>query len=315
MDLPNNALSALRQAVADGRFFRRWPAAVRRLDRPALLRAGLAVLNVGLVLLIADSAAGIVWTWAQPAPGRAAIGSFSAEAERPRGGDYRLLTTFDPFHRAAAPVAEAQTEAARETTLDLKLFGVRAGLPNGGNDGGNDGQDDRQGSAIIRTPDKKQGAFKAGDVIMDGVTLKSILPDRVVISHRGVLENLFLDEDSQTLIAAANSHKTVTQEKQKSRESNGMVSMDEDRLMAAINARPRLTGQGVEGFVLTPGQDPALFNELGLVAGDVLLAVNGNRLDSAERARDLKDQLRTAQSIQLEIERDGKKKVIEFSNE
>jgi general secretion pathway protein C len=258
------------------------------------MKAGIVALDIGLVVLGAHFAAEMVWTWARPSAGQAAIASYSPDVSRPKGGDYRLLTTFDPFHRqAAAPQAsQAHEDAARETTLDLKLFGVRADVEAG--------RDDR-GSAIIRTADKKQGAYRLGDTVMDGVTLKRILPDRVVISHRGVLENLFLDEEAQTLIAAAGKPDAT---------AGGAA-----RFMAAVKAQPRITGGGIDGFVLNPGKDKTLFSKMGFAPGDVLVAVNGSRLSSVERVDALKENLRNAQSVRLEIERDGTKRIIELSNE
>lgn len=267
---------------------------MHRLGGPGFVKAGVVVLDIGLVVLGADFAARMVWTWAQPSAGQAAIASYSPEVSRPKESDYRLLTTFDPFHRqAAVPQAgQGQADAARETALDLKLFGVRADV-----EAGHDGR----GSAIIRTPDKKQGAFRPGEAIMEGVTLKRILPDRVVISHRGVLENLFLDEESGALISAAG--------------KPDAAAGDAARFLAAVKAQPRIGGGGIDGFVLTPGKDKALFKKMGLAPGDVLVAVNGSRLDGMERVEALKDSLRNAPSVRLEIERGGAKRIIELSNE
>ena len=78
-----------------------------------------------------------------------------------RAGLSASLSSFDPFHRKRAPDAEIDiiAQSVPETKLDLRLFGLRSG---------------EGGSAILQTPDKKQGVFKVGQEIIDGVVLKSV---------------------------------------------------------------------------------------------------------------------------------------------
>lgn len=94
--------------------------------------------------------------------------------------------SFDPFHRAQT--ADVQNTAglgedAPETSLNLTLVGRRAG---------------ENGTAILVTPDRKQAVYSLGDEIINGVTLKAVNPDFIVLSQDGRLERLTFDKDGQT---------------------------------------------------------------------------------------------------------------------
>ncbi|MFC7050294.1 type II secretion system protein N [Emcibacter nanhaiensis] len=93
--------------------------------------------------------------------------------------DWSVFASVNPFYRdqKIEAVEETALTEARETNLDLELFGIRY-------------SPDGSGVAIIRTPDKQQGAFRAGDEIFDGVILNRVLEDRVAIERSGVLEVL-----------------------------------------------------------------------------------------------------------------------------
>ena len=93
--------------------------------------------------------------------------------------DWTVFASFNPFYRdqKIEAVEDTALAAARETNLDLELFGIRY-------------SPDGDGVAIIRTPDKQQGAFRAGDEIFNGVVLNRVLEDRVAIERSGVLEVL-----------------------------------------------------------------------------------------------------------------------------
>lgn len=78
----------------------------------------------------------------------------------------------------APPVEEIIPEDVQETSLDLSLNGVWL--------------DGENSTAIIATPDGKQGIFKIGDEIWDGVTLEEAYPNQVRINRRGIIESIKL---------------------------------------------------------------------------------------------------------------------------
>ncbi len=203
--------------------------------------------------------------------------------------DFSVLVNSDPFFATVASQSSALATqvAAPETKLDLKLFGVRAG------------QNPEEGSAIVRTPDKQQGSFRVGDQVMAGVRLDQVLPDRIVISRAGVRESLLLDpgsESGSSLVRPA--------------AGGSLASPSASRLSISdafqrLQLRPRVIGNTISGFYITPESDPAVLRLSGLQQNDVVMSVNGVRLASAERITDVVDELQAATSVEVQVERDG----------
>lgn len=220
-----------------------------------------------LLVLIAVQAARLVWVLVAPI---GPVGDWrSASAQAPRA-DGAVLAAFDPFFRlsAAGPVVV--------TSLNLKLTGVTEDRATG------------RGSAIIQLPDGRQLSFAVGEEILPGVTLAGVGFDNVTISRGGAQEQLFLDQSQPAPIAGADAGGTTpvppgTQAQvvtpQGPQPVNGPVA-------SAISFMPRLAGGGVNGVVVAPGSDGGrAFSAAGFQPGDVIVAVNGQRVTSLEQAR------------------------------
>jgi general secretion pathway protein C len=110
-----------------------------------------------------------------------------ASAQTPvSGGKQSFSFTTDPFNRAVEPIAEVIAEVgedAPETTLNLKLTGRTAG-PNG--------------TAILRTPDGKEGNYRLEDEIVPGVTLQAVNKDFIVLNVDGQIQRLTFERGEET---------------------------------------------------------------------------------------------------------------------
>ena len=200
-----------------------------------------------------------------------------------------LLTTTDMFHRESLNSSGSRSIDidAPETLLNLTLFGVRS-------DARADG-----GSAIIGTPDNAQDVYVLGQEVVRGVRLEHVMHDRVIIRRNGVAESLFLDKDQlakSTEIAAtrANGADGVA----RSRIDTGITD-----LLSQIQLQPRDNGPGA---VIQPRGDSTFLQQAGLVAGDVLLAVNGTPISGISELTALARTLKKTDGIVLKLERDGR---------
>ncbi len=61
----------------------------------------------------------------------------------------------------------------------------------------------------------------------------------------------------------------------------------------------------MDGFTVSGSGDAAVLQAAGLKPGDVILAVNGQPLDSLERIAALRGQLANSSGAELRYERDG----------
>lgn len=79
------------------------------------------------------------------------------------------------------------------------------------------------------------------------------------------------------------------------------------QLMRHITLSPHNEEGRLQGFRIRPGSDAALFNSLGLEAGDLVVAVDGTSVSDTTAMMQLHGQLATATSLDVEILRDGER--------
>lgn len=216
-----------------------------------------------LLVLIAVQAARLIWTMVTPLGPVGAWQSASAQAPR---GDGAVLAAFDPFFRLSAggPVVV--------TSLNLKLTGVREDRATG------------RGAAIIQLPDGRQLNFMVGEEVMPGVTLAAVGFDNVTISRGGAQEQIFIDQSTPAPVAGADPNVATNAPPVAPPQ---VVTPQASATMAGmVNFTPRMAGGRVNGVMVTPGGDGGrAFLAAGFQAGDVIVAVNGQRVTSLEQAR------------------------------
>ncbi len=204
--------------------------------------------------------------------------------------DIGLLAQQNPFSGNAAPV-ETVDSVAPETTLDLSLFGIRAGV-------------DVPGAAIIRMPDGRQAVFTPGEEIVRGVRLAEIRADRVILSRGGAREALFLDPDGARSpgapVAPPQAQETVIQ--------------NVDVLLRRLRLTPRLDAGRINGVRVAPNgpEGEALFQRAGFRPGDILTAVNGRELTGPQALQAVGAGLRERDDVSLTIERNGQSQTLRF---
>ncbi len=283
---PDRITSAIRRLSS-------WAGPFRRTAQRVPVARRVVAVEIGLVLVLAALSAEFLWLVLTPAALSASSGAVHGaprtETSLAARANAALLTTTDLFHRATiqVPGSSSIDVDAPETLLNLTLFGVRS-------DSGADG-----GSAIIGTPDSAQDVYVLGQEVVNGVRLEHVLHDRVIIRRNGVTESLFLDKGQVAKVSDANTARSGVQETIiRSRIDTGIAD-----LFSQIQLQPRDSGPGA---VVQPRGDSTLLQQAGLVAGDVLLAVNGTPVGGIESLAALAGTLKSADEIVLKLERDGR---------
>ena len=221
-----------------------------------------------LLVLIAVQCARLVWILVVPV---GPVGDWKATSSAAAPQDPALLARFDPFFRLDAAAGPTVV-----TSLNLKLYGVREDRATG------------RGSAIIALPDGRQMNFAVGEEVMPGVTLTAVGFDNVTISRNGSTEQLFLDQSAPA--AAVNVVETQpAQAAQAGGPAAPMPVVTAPPMPApgqAIAFVPRTSNGRVTGLVVSPGSDGGrAFAAAGFAPGDVIVAINGQRVSSFEQAR------------------------------
>ncbi len=287
--------------------------------------------EIALALLLAFVSAQLFWIWASPAgPSGGLSGAPAAAVAIAPAPPLAASLTFDPFHRdrareEAAPSAVAVQEDAPETALDLKLYGVRAEA------------DPTRGSAIIRTPDSKQGAYSVGMSVLDEVTLAGVFADRVVLARGEAQESLYLDDakrpaapsrraasaparhsqNSTTVASAPQRPAPQTVAAVRPADTSGAAAQspvdlsDVPALFRSLGLKPQVGPNGMNGLYVAPSGDAKLLAMLGLQQGDVVTAVDGLALDNVQKLSKVHERLEEGEPVSLEVLRAGRTTALE----
>jgi len=206
--------------------------------------------------------------------------------------DSKVLTSFDPYHRdAKAPTPmPIKAEMAPETTLNLKVFGMRADLEGGSS------------SAIIQTPDNKQASYYLGEEIIPGVTLETVEIDYVILNRDGTLERLSRQGKSEDETGAPIVQVSID-----------TLSFEAKDFINDIRFFPARDGRKVLGYKIRSQRGVSLTN-YGLEKNDIITSINGQ--DLAQKQVNLPalfKNLKTARYATIQIIRDDMPMTIEVN--
>lgn len=258
------------------------------LARPDRVRSSV---EVALALLLLVQLGRLVWIVAEPRDTVAASTSPSA-AVAP--ADLAVLQRFDAFFRTGGQSSLAEASAAGSG--QMRLYGLRSDGSGGG-------------SAIIGLADGRQVSVGVGEEVEPGLVLRGVGPDYVTLA-RGASVSRLIFSDLPVGVAPVPppplGPQTVTPPAPPPPAATPTVaSVDPARLITQAGLRPRMRGLRMDGFTVSGSGDAAVLRAAGLQAGDVILAVNGQPLDSLERIAALRGQLANSTGAELRYERDG----------
>lgn len=267
---------------------------LRRVSRTNIY-TGLELL---LLTLLAIQCARLAWTMITPV---GPIGDWRPDSALRPAAPASLLGSFDPFFRISG-----QSGPVVVTSLNLKLYGIRQDQASG------------RGSAIIATPDGVQRSFAVGEEIVPGVTLTSVDFDSVTISRGGTAEQLFMDQSPAAEVVAPGPPTVPAAPAAPLVEvpplPGAAPAAPRVDFAADIAFQPRITGDGVTGLTVAPQGSGEGFRALGLRPGDVVVAVNGRRINNAQRAGSFASDLSAARRATVQVERDGRIVTLRIEN-
>jgi general secretion pathway protein C len=264
----------------------------RRLFARLPRTSAYTLLELVLLSLLAVQCARLAWTILTPV---GPIGDWRPEASLRPAGQIGLLGSFDPFFRLsnqAGPVVV--------TSLNLTLHGIRQDEASG------------RGSAIIATPDGLQRSFAVGEEIVPGVTLTGVAFDNVTISRGGVAEQLFMDQSSPAQVVgpsgppASGQPAAAASAPVPAAPPSAPAAAPMSSLLEQISFTPRTNGSEVSGIIVSPQGSGDAFRAAGFAPGDVIVRVNGRRVDSQEEARSVAADLAGARGASVQVERNGR---------
>ncbi|MET0026667.1 MAG: type II secretion system protein GspC [Candidatus Thiodiazotropha sp.] len=219
---------------------------------------------------------------------------------------------------ASKPVAQKVDTKAPETRLNLTLHGVFVA------------EKPEEGAAIIGTSGSVQKYYKVGSAIMSGVTLQAVFNDRVVLLRKGESEVLrFPKVDNSRVVEPVRDQparvvqprkegfgpgvQTQPAESVSLSEYRDMIREEPLKIFEHVRFVPVKSRDGMKGYRILPQKNRALYNQLGVRPSDLVTSVNGIPLTNDREALQLVDKLKDAQSLQVEIIRNGQPQTLTFN--
>lgn len=252
------------------------------------------LLLAGLVVYLGVTMAKVTWLFAwndKPIAVAPAAGTSRALVSG-SSGSYPMAN-YELFGRpeVSGTVAEAAKRSAPETGLKLRLQGVLVG------------QRPEDSGAIVAGSNGETAWYRVGDVLPGNAELAEVEPGRILIRRGGRYESLtFEEDDSSTMVAevapepAKSSPEAFLESARQELDSAGVAAL------APYGLSP-VDDSGSSGYVYDGSS--AMLNAVNLKAGDIITAINGQRLGDVQQDRSLLESWRGQASLDIEIERDG----------
>jgi len=258
------------------------------------------VAEAGLVLLAAWLVAG--WLTGGVVD-QAMRGSVNSDAVV-QGPDAAAIAAFPLFGKqavaAGAPVVSAPVAAA-PTRLNIRLLGtVVAG--------------DRSMAVMQLDVGEEKVVFIKQD-ILPGVTLELVEADAIVVDNRGRKEKVLMAKGSLGVVAPTQpviSPANTSNQRTFTHDAIQEHMQDLPKLLTGALAIPHQTDGNPDGFLIQDIVPGSLYEQAGLMNGDIIRRVNGQEISTPEKGIALFQELQTANSLDLEITRAGAVQQLHF---
>lgn len=250
------------------------------------------LLLVGLVVYVALVLARTTWLIAWDDRPVAMAPALDSRATVSGGGRLQPLAAHQVFGRAEEQprVAEVVRRSAPETRLNLRLEGVLVA------------ERPEDSGAIVAGSNGVTEHYRVGDILPGNAELAEVEPGRVLIRRNGQYETLTFEEQLSTSLVEGVEESSASSPEQFLSEAREQLGSQGVAALAPYGLSPT-GGGGTSGYVYDGSN--AMLNAVNLQAGDVITAVNGQRLGDLEQDMMLFENWRSEPQLEIEIERDG----------
>jgi len=219
----------------------------------------------------------------------------------------------------------AQVKTVAPIKLNLKLHGIVA-------------YKSKDGFALISSNNGRQKVYAKGDELEKGVTVKEILPEKVVLNNNGQVEELLLPvkeskkkpkttagtRSPRNNLRAGNRPPTNTPPPRRGHQPSSnsppdlanfrqQVMANPRRLMDIATPSPAVVDGDFIGFRIQPGRERKLFRQLGFRPGDIITEVNGIVLNDASKGAMVLGELAQATDVSVTVKRGNQDIFIQHS--
>jgi general secretion pathway protein C len=205
------------------------------------------------------------------------------------GADVQAIVNAHLFGVPSVAAPDAAT--APETQMNLVLAAVFAT------------SDPARGWAIIGESAQAAKFFAVGGTVRPGTRLHQVYSDKVILDRGGNLETLALPK--RTSGALVINRAPPPPQNQFADNLRRMAETNPSAFTEVIRPQPVFANGVQRGYRVYPGRNRAQFTKLGLVPGDLVLAINGTPLDDPQRGMEVFNTIGSADRVTVTVERNG----------
>jgi len=197
---------------------------------------------------------------------------------------------FGRAERAQQEQAPADNQNVKKTRLKLKLLGVLIAP---------------EYSIAIIENNSKSFSYSLDEAIQDGVVLKEVYPDYVVLSHNGLLEKLQMVKDDEVFVQNADSPELNQRQKTILKNVKENALKNPISIMRYVRFEMVQKSGKVHAVKVWPQREKEIFTSLGFQAGDELKVVNGHSVAELMKSPTIWQELLKQSSLDLTVNRNG----------
>ena len=265
------------------------------------------VCNLALVVWVAYGAATMTWRmFCRESAGDAEIQPVLTESRPDRRGDAVSPQALAGLHlfgdsKAPAPVRSAPPKEVPLTRLKLSLRGVIS-------------SDEPSGAwAIVAGPGGDEQGYGIDDILPGNAKLSEIHAEHIVLLHQGRKEILKLESGPDLKGPRERVMQRARQERRRNEPKVGELlkryredlQSNPSTLLKIVRPIPVKKEGRFVGFRLGLGRDRQALRQFDLEPGDIVTAINGVVLDNPTKGIDALRNLKSADMLDLQVERNG----------
>jgi general secretion pathway protein C len=283
-----------------------------RLMQSDWTRHAIRILNLLLVIWIAWLLATMTWKLlGQPEPAGTALPESAPTT--PQTNKQEVLVRqlpnwhlFGEIAPEAEPVKTVVPVDAPDTRLKLSLHGTFSSA------------DAALARAIIADERGNEEMYAVGDILPGNAELSEIQSDKVILLRGGRYEILRLPRDTisgdagtATISATTASQVTTTSERLQSLRQT--LRQNPKSLFGLVRTIPKKDDQGkMIGYILQPGREPELFEQMGLKPGDVVTRINDVNLDNLASGMQALRSVQSGETVSMTVLRGDQQEDLSF---
>jgi general secretion pathway protein C len=206
----------------------------------------------------------------------------------------------------AQPVKTVVPIDAPDTRLKLSLHGTFSS------------HDAALARAIIADERGNEEMYAVGDILPGNAELSEIQSDKVILLRGGRYEILRLPRDTisgdtgtAAISAASASQVATTSERLQSLRQT--LRQNPKSLFGLVRTIPKKDDQGkMIGYILQPGRQPELFEQMGLKPGDVVTRINDVNLDNLASGMQALRSIQSGDTVNMTVLRGDQQQDLSF---